>query len=189
MKTSPCKHTFRFCSSCSQEVCLSRGSPTHVIMWHSEFSISPSHPGYVVFFCLQPPESGGKTGITSSLAVYDRLKKACPRFLKACEEKAYLIRLLITPPETAIRSSAMGCIKNPPMGQLMASISLHCRTRRSGILWKDASMPLQSLEVGLRIQQEIRLCRYGNGGGLIGDGGGMELMSSSVSQGSHIFRT
>ncbi|CAG8908636.1 unnamed protein product [Penicillium egyptiacum] len=53
-------------------------------MWHSEFSISPSHPPYVVFFCLKPPESGGKTGISSSLAVYDRLKTACPRLLKAC---------------------------------------------------------------------------------------------------------
>lgn len=64
-----------------------RGPPSHVIMWHSEFSISPSHPPYVVFFCLKPPESGGKTGISSSLAVYNRLKTVCPRFLKGCVDK------------------------------------------------------------------------------------------------------
>ncbi|KAJ5095771.1 hypothetical protein NUU61_005127 [Penicillium alfredii] len=72
------------CSSISP-----RGPPSHVIMWHSEFSISPSHPPYVVFFCLKPPESGGKTGISSSLAVYNRLKTACPRFLRGCVEKGF----------------------------------------------------------------------------------------------------
>lgn len=66
---------------------VNEGPPSHVIMWHSEFSISPSHPPYVVFFCPKPPESGGKTGISSSLAVYNRLKTACPRFLKNCVEK------------------------------------------------------------------------------------------------------
>lgn len=64
-----------------------RGPSSQVISWHSEFSISPSHPAYVVFFCLQPPESGGKTGISSSLAVYDRLEKEYPRLLKTCVEK------------------------------------------------------------------------------------------------------
>lgn len=189
MKTSPCKHTFRLCSSCSQEVCLSRGSPTHVIMWHSEFSISPSHPGYVVFFCLQPPESGGKTGITSSLAVYDRLKKACPRFLKACEEKG----LSYPAPNYTTRDSdtffGNGLYKKSAYGPADGSDITSLPDEEKWHIVEDASMPLQSLEVGLRIQQEIRLCRYGNGGGLIGDGGGMELMSSSVSQGSHIFRT
>ena len=55
-------------------------------MWHNEFGFSPSHPSYVAFFCLQPPETGGQTGVSSSLAAYNRLKKACPRFLKGCIE-------------------------------------------------------------------------------------------------------
>jgi hypothetical protein len=63
------------------------GPPSYVITWHSKFSISPSLPLYVVFFCLKPPDSDGKTGISSSLAVYNRLKAACPRFLKTCVNK------------------------------------------------------------------------------------------------------
>ena len=63
-----------------------RGPPSQVIIWHNEFGISPSHPGYVIFFCLPTPESGGETGICSSLAIYDRMKWGCPRFLEACVE-------------------------------------------------------------------------------------------------------
>lgn len=56
-------------------------------MWHNEFGFSPSHPSYVAFICLQPAESGGQTGVSSSLAAYNRLQKACPRFIKGCIEK------------------------------------------------------------------------------------------------------
>ncbi|KYK61304.1 hypothetical protein DCS_02446 [Drechmeria coniospora] len=75
--------------TCVPLLIIARGPPSHVIMWHSEFSISPSHPAYVVFFCLKPAESGGKTGISSSLAVCNRLRAACPRFLQACVDKGF----------------------------------------------------------------------------------------------------
>ena len=56
-------------------------------MWHNEFGFSPSFPSYVAFFCLQPPETGGQTGVSSSLAAYNHLKKACPRLLKGYTER------------------------------------------------------------------------------------------------------
>ena len=51
-------------------------------MWHNDFSASPHHPAYLVFFCLSPPETGGQTAITPSIALYDRLEKECPRFIE-----------------------------------------------------------------------------------------------------------
>ena len=63
-----------------------RGPPSQVIMWHNEFGFSTSFPSYVAFVCLQPAATGGQTGVSSSLAAYNRLKRECPRFLKGCIE-------------------------------------------------------------------------------------------------------
>ena len=55
-------------------------------MWHNEFGFSTSYPTYVAFVCLQPAETGGQTGVSCSLAAYNRLKKERPGFLKGLVE-------------------------------------------------------------------------------------------------------
>ncbi|KAF8534750.1 hypothetical protein BDD12DRAFT_716791, partial [Trichophaea hybrida] len=68
-------------------VTTNEGPPTHVIMWHNEYTVSPSYPAYVIFFYLTPPASGGETPIVSSVALYDRLEKDVPEFLEGCKSK------------------------------------------------------------------------------------------------------
>ncbi|KAL4782539.1 hypothetical protein BJX76DRAFT_358804 [Aspergillus varians] len=69
------------------------GPPSHFIGWHNEYAVSPVHPAYLVLFCQTPPGSGGETNIVSSLAVYDRLKKAAPEFVEKCGSKGLVYQI------------------------------------------------------------------------------------------------
>lgn len=66
---------------------VNEGPPSQVIMWHNEFGFSPHHPGYVVFFCVQPPETDGQTGITPSLLAYKHLQWYAPELIQGLIEK------------------------------------------------------------------------------------------------------
>ncbi|KAF2753578.1 Clavaminate synthase-like protein [Pseudovirgaria hyperparasitica] len=69
------------------------GPPSHFIGWHNEYAVSPVHPGYLILFCQIPPGRGGETNITSSVALYDRLKKSAPEFVEKCGTKGLVYHI------------------------------------------------------------------------------------------------
>ncbi|KAL2065863.1 hypothetical protein VTL71DRAFT_3533 [Oculimacula yallundae] len=81
-------------------VATNEGPSTDIITWHNEYSVSPSHPHYVIFFCEKSAPVGGETPVTSSLASYDRLKKVCPEYLEQSAKKGYAYKVYHTAVQT-----------------------------------------------------------------------------------------
>lgn len=102
-------------------VTTNEGPSSHIIHWHNEYGVSPSHPGFVVFFCVNPPGGGGETPITSSLGVYDRLKRECPKFLRECQWRGLTYTVHHTPVEMGGIVGGNGVFKPTAFGPLNKS--------------------------------------------------------------------
>lgn len=57
------------------------------IFLHHEMAQTPIYPTKLFFCCLQAAESGGQTPLCRSDILLDRLRDACPNFVRDCEEK------------------------------------------------------------------------------------------------------
>ncbi|PSR88578.1 hypothetical protein BD289DRAFT_452719 [Coniella lustricola] len=58
-----------------------------LIPFHHEMAQSKTHPGTLLFYCMQPPDTGGETPIVLSNLVYTRIKDRFPGFVQELEEK------------------------------------------------------------------------------------------------------
>lgn len=70
------------------------GPPSHFIGWHNEYAVSPVHPHYLALYCNVAPAVGGETSVCNSIALYDRLNKDVPEFIKGCSEKGLVYQIL-----------------------------------------------------------------------------------------------
>ena len=69
------------------------GPPSHFIGWHNEYAVSPVHPTYLGLFCKVAAQSGGETSVCNTVALYDRLKREVPDFVRGCGEKGLVYQI------------------------------------------------------------------------------------------------
>ncbi|KAL2832171.1 hypothetical protein BDW59DRAFT_181462 [Aspergillus cavernicola] len=72
-------------------------APPHIRIYnHNESPQVPHAPGYVFFYCQKAPKgnSGGETPISSSLELFNRVKKEIPGFVEELAEKGILSRVV-----------------------------------------------------------------------------------------------
>ena len=63
------------------------GPPTDPIWVHNEYGWSKVYPGFILFFALQTPPTGGETPINSGIELAARLKREVPDFYDGLKEK------------------------------------------------------------------------------------------------------
>ncbi|KAJ5708773.1 hypothetical protein N7493_010107 [Penicillium malachiteum] len=113
-------------------VATNDGPPTDIITWHNEYGVCPSHPHYVVFFCEKPPPSGEETPGTSSLAVYDRLKKECPELLEQSAKKVYTYKFHHTAVQTRGLVGGNGVFSPTAFGPVDESLPVEQQRKFTG---------------------------------------------------------
>lgn len=59
--------------------------PTEVIPFHHELAQTPHPPTHILFFCEQPPSTGGETPLLVSNEIYERLKLLHPKTMEKIE--------------------------------------------------------------------------------------------------------
>ncbi len=80
--------------------------PSEPIPFHHEMAQVPNPPGYVFFYCVIPPETGGETAIVHSNRVYERFRSINPIFAREVERKG--VRYIRVMPDQDDRASAIG---------------------------------------------------------------------------------
>lgn len=65
-------------------VCTTNDGKNGGMVFHHEQAQTPKWPSKLLFFCLQPAEQGGGTGISSSALVYSELQREYPAFVSKC---------------------------------------------------------------------------------------------------------
>lgn len=77
-----------------------------LIPFHHEMAQSKTHPGTLLFYCMQPPDEGGETPIVLSNLVYKKIKEKFPGFVQELEEKG--VRYVRVLPRENDPASAIG---------------------------------------------------------------------------------
>ncbi|KAG6009340.1 hypothetical protein E4U21_002648 [Claviceps maximensis] len=110
------------------------GPPSHFIGWHNEYAVSPVHPGYLILFCEVPPEHGGETSIVSSMALFDRLKKEVPGFVRGCAAKGLVYQIPHTATQVGGIVGGNGLYKSSAFGPTDGSLPPSSEeAKRSGV--------------------------------------------------------
>ena len=71
-------------------LCLSERNEApsdQLIPFHHEMAQVPKYPSHLFFYCDVAPKSGGRTPICLSNAVYERVKRDRPEFIRQLEDK------------------------------------------------------------------------------------------------------